>query len=36
MTTRPGAHQTAARPLELQRFEVLDRTGVAGVAAFVR
>jgi hypothetical protein len=35
MTTRPGRLQDRARPLELRRNEVLDTTGVAGVAALV-
>ena len=36
VTTRPGTLQDARAPLELRRFEVLDSTGVAGVAALVR
>ena len=35
MTTRPGRLQDRARPLELHRSEVLDSTGVQGVAALV-
>jgi len=35
MTTRPGRLQDRAQPLELHRSEVLDSTGVAGVAALV-
>ncbi len=35
MTTRPGRVQDRSRPLELHRSEVLDSTGVAGVAALV-
>jgi peptidoglycan/xylan/chitin deacetylase (PgdA/CDA1 family) len=35
VTTRPGGSQDAADPLELDRFEVLDTTGVAGVEAMV-
>ena len=35
VTTDPGADQSAAAPLELRRYEVLDSTGVAGVAALV-
>jgi peptidoglycan/xylan/chitin deacetylase (PgdA/CDA1 family) len=36
VTTQPGACQSSARPLELERFEVLDSTGVAGLAAILR
>jgi peptidoglycan/xylan/chitin deacetylase (PgdA/CDA1 family) len=36
VTTHPGALQKAAFPLELDRLEVLDTTGVNGVAALVR
>ena len=36
VTTRPGRTQGAADPLELHRFEVLDSTGVAGLAAMLR
>jgi peptidoglycan/xylan/chitin deacetylase (PgdA/CDA1 family) len=32
MTTHPGTEQTAARPLELHRYEVLDSTHVGGLA----
>jgi peptidoglycan/xylan/chitin deacetylase (PgdA/CDA1 family) len=35
VTTRPGRAQDRRRPLELHRLEVLDTTGVAGVAALV-
>jgi peptidoglycan/xylan/chitin deacetylase (PgdA/CDA1 family) len=35
VTTRSGHTQVRSRPLELHRNEVLDTTGVAGVAAFV-
>jgi peptidoglycan/xylan/chitin deacetylase (PgdA/CDA1 family) len=35
VTTRPGRVQDGSRPLELHRDEVLDTTGVAGVAALV-
>ena len=36
VTTQPGADQDArATPLELHRYEVLDSTGVAGVAALL-
>jgi len=35
VTTQPGAHQSGADPLELHRFEILDTTGVAGVAALL-
>jgi peptidoglycan/xylan/chitin deacetylase (PgdA/CDA1 family) len=34
-TTQPGADQSAGAPLELHRFEVLDSTGVRGVAALL-
>jgi peptidoglycan/xylan/chitin deacetylase (PgdA/CDA1 family) len=36
VTTTPGSQQDARAPLELHRFEVLDTTGVSGVAALVR
>jgi peptidoglycan/xylan/chitin deacetylase (PgdA/CDA1 family) len=36
VTTRPGALQSRSQPLLLRRYEVLDTTGVAGVAALVR
>jgi peptidoglycan/xylan/chitin deacetylase (PgdA/CDA1 family) len=36
VTTHPGDLQNAVSALELRRYEVLDTTGVAGVAAFVR
>jgi peptidoglycan/xylan/chitin deacetylase (PgdA/CDA1 family) len=36
VTTQPGSLQSARDPLTLHRYEVLDTTGVAGVAAFVR
>ena len=36
VTTQPGSAQSAQDPLRLHRYEVLDTTGVAGVAAFVR
>ncbi|MGZ4389903.1 MAG: polysaccharide deacetylase family protein, partial [Gaiellaceae bacterium] len=35
VTERPGAVQSAADPLELHRFEVLDTTGVAGFSALL-
>jgi peptidoglycan/xylan/chitin deacetylase (PgdA/CDA1 family) len=35
VTTNPGTDQDAARPLELNRYEVLDTTGVTGVAALL-
>ncbi len=35
VTTRPGARQAARAPLELHRFEVLDSTGVSGLAALL-
>jgi peptidoglycan/xylan/chitin deacetylase (PgdA/CDA1 family) len=36
VTTQPGAVQQAGDPLELHRYEVLDSTGVAGLAALLR
>ncbi len=35
VTTQPGATQDARRPLELRRFEVLDSTGVRGLASLL-
>jgi peptidoglycan/xylan/chitin deacetylase (PgdA/CDA1 family) len=35
-TTIWGARQSASRPLQLQRFRVLDSTGVSGIAAMLR
>jgi peptidoglycan/xylan/chitin deacetylase (PgdA/CDA1 family) len=35
VTTQPGAEQSGAHPLELHRYEILDTTGVAGVAALL-
>jgi peptidoglycan/xylan/chitin deacetylase (PgdA/CDA1 family) len=35
VTTDPGSVQESADPLELHRYEVLDSTGVAGLAALV-
>jgi len=35
VTTQPGSLQSAADPLELHRYEVLDTTGVAGLAAML-
>jgi peptidoglycan/xylan/chitin deacetylase (PgdA/CDA1 family) len=35
VTTRPGAMQNAAAPLELHRYEILDTTGVSGLRALV-
>jgi peptidoglycan/xylan/chitin deacetylase (PgdA/CDA1 family) len=35
VTTEPGAVHDSAHPLELRRFEILDSTGVAGLASFV-
>jgi peptidoglycan/xylan/chitin deacetylase (PgdA/CDA1 family) len=35
VTTQPGAIQNAADPLELHRYEVLDTTGVAGLASLL-
>jgi len=36
VTTQPGTTQSAEHPLELHRDEVLDTTGVAGLAAMVQ
>src|SRR5262249_23148529 len=36
VTTQPGAEQSASAPLELQRFRVLDTTGLPQFAAFLR
>jgi peptidoglycan/xylan/chitin deacetylase (PgdA/CDA1 family) len=36
VTTHAGKLQRASAPLALERYEVLDTTGVNGVAAFVR
>jgi len=35
VTTQPGPVQSADRPLELHRYEVLDSTGVTGLAAML-
>jgi peptidoglycan/xylan/chitin deacetylase (PgdA/CDA1 family) len=35
VTTDPGARQDARDPLELHRYEVLDTTGVAGLASLL-
>ena len=35
VTTQPGSAQSAQAPLELHRYEVLDSTGVAGLAALL-
>jgi peptidoglycan/xylan/chitin deacetylase (PgdA/CDA1 family) len=35
VTTSPGTVQSAADPLELHRYEVLDTTGVAGLASML-
>jgi peptidoglycan/xylan/chitin deacetylase (PgdA/CDA1 family) len=35
-TTRPGATQDARAPFALHRYEVLDTTGVAGLASILR
>jgi peptidoglycan/xylan/chitin deacetylase (PgdA/CDA1 family) len=35
VTTQPGTTQRADAPLELHRYEVLDSTGVAGLAAML-
>jgi peptidoglycan/xylan/chitin deacetylase (PgdA/CDA1 family) len=36
VTTNPGVLQDARQPLELHRYEVLDSTGTAGLAALLR
>jgi peptidoglycan/xylan/chitin deacetylase (PgdA/CDA1 family) len=36
VTTQPGAAQSARAPLALHRYEVLDTTGVSGLAAMLR
>ena len=36
VTTHPGSTQSARAPLELHRFEILDSTGVSGLAAILR
>jgi peptidoglycan/xylan/chitin deacetylase (PgdA/CDA1 family) len=36
VTTHPGATQSAQAPLQLHRYEVLDTTGVAGLASILR
>jgi peptidoglycan/xylan/chitin deacetylase (PgdA/CDA1 family) len=36
MTTQPGSAQSAQAPLALHRYEVLDTTGVTGLAAMLR
>jgi peptidoglycan/xylan/chitin deacetylase (PgdA/CDA1 family) len=36
VTERPGTCQSSAHPLELERLEVLDTTGVQGVASMLR
>ena len=35
MTTHSGRTQSARAPLELERFEILDSTGVAGLASIM-
>ena len=35
VTTRPGSVQDAQAPLELHRYEILDTTGVAGLASML-
>jgi len=35
VTTKPGAAQSAGTPLELRRYEILDTTGVGGLAALL-
>lgn len=35
VTTRPGATQSASRPLLLHRYAIVDTTGVRGVAAIL-
>jgi peptidoglycan/xylan/chitin deacetylase (PgdA/CDA1 family) len=36
VTTQPGSTQSAQQPFALHRFEVLDTTGVAGLASMLR
>jgi peptidoglycan/xylan/chitin deacetylase (PgdA/CDA1 family) len=36
VTTQPGVEQSAADPFELHRYEILDTTGVAGLAGLLR
>jgi len=36
VTTRPGSVQSAADPLELRRYEILDSTHVKGLASLLR
>jgi peptidoglycan/xylan/chitin deacetylase (PgdA/CDA1 family) len=36
VTTRPGTRQAGNAPLELRRIQILDSTGVAGLAAILR
>ena len=36
VTTEPGSAQSAAKPFALHRYEVLDTTGVRGLAAMLR
>ena len=36
LTTHPGTTQNGSDPLELHRLEILDSTGVAGLAALLR
>ena len=35
VTTHPGRLQSARRPFELRRYEVLDTTGVSGLRALL-
>jgi hypothetical protein len=35
VTTQPGSAQSASAPFALHRFEVLDTTGVRGLAALL-
>jgi hypothetical protein len=36
VTTEPGSGQRAQQPFALHRYEVLDTTGVRGLAALLR
>ena len=36
VTTEPGSAQRAQQPFALHRYEVLDTTGVRGLAALLR
>jgi len=35
VTTQPGATQSASQPLLLHRYEILDTTGVRGLAGIL-